>query len=84
MYTDTDSLIYVIYTDDIFEDYKKYKELWETFDGSDLPKDHPLYTTERKGQYGCFKDDTKGKLIKRAIALRVKMYAFEFVDNDMT
>lgn len=44
-YTDTDSLIYEITTEDLYGDILKHGEL---FDTSDYPKDHPAYSDINK------------------------------------
>ena len=47
VYTDTDSLLLHIQTDDIYQDMKEHKWLYDT---SNYPKDHPLHdATKQKG-----------------------------------
>jgi len=45
-------------------------------DTSDLPKDHPCYSEERKKVPGMFTDEVKGNFIDEFVALRAKSYAF--------
>jgi hypothetical protein len=71
--TDTDSLIYHIKTDDLYDDFNKMKE---KFDFSDYPKDHKNFSEENKKLIGKFKDEANGKQIIEVVALRAKMYAF--------
>src|SRR5690606_30578896 len=80
LYTDTDSLVFQVQTEDLFADMIKYPELRNTFDSSNLPKTHPLYEPciKNKGKYGCFKDETSGEVIEKFIGLRAKMYAVQY------
>src|SRR5690606_5848441 len=80
LYTDTDSLIFQVKTEDLFADMIKYPELRNTFDSSNLSKTHPLYKPciKNKGKYGCFKDETNGEVIEKFVGLRAKMYAVQY------
>jgi hypothetical protein len=71
LYTDTDSFIIKVMTDDLFEDFKKIDKL---MDFSDYPSNHFLYSNENKKVNGKFKDETKSVLIEEFIALKSKMY----------
>ena len=73
LFTDTDSLVYHIQTEDIYQDLLKDKK---TFDFSNYPKQHYLYHTENKRQLGFFKDETAGTCILEFVGLRPKMYSF--------
>ena len=77
MYMDTDSFIYHTYTDDIYEDMKEDKEL---YDFSEYSKDHKCYDETNKKVIGKMKDETKGNLVRVFIALRSKMYSL-IIDN---
>ena len=52
VYTDTDSLILDIQTEDVYEDMKEH--LW-MYDTSNYPKDHPLYDGKNKKVLGKIK-----------------------------
>ena len=78
LYTDTDSLIYEIVTDDVYEDLRKIAHF---FDTSNYPKDHFLYNTNNKKRLGYFKDETGGNPIHSFVGLRSKMYAYYYQDN---
>ncbi|XP_039296247.1 uncharacterized protein LOC120355032 isoform X2 [Nilaparvata lugens] len=73
--SDTDSFMYVIQTEDIYEDIRKYKHL---FDTSNFPKNHPCYNEENKKVIGKFKDENGGRIITEFIGLQAKMYSFIF------
>ena len=72
-YTDTDSFILKITTNDLVADMKPHLEEW--YDTSNYPKDHPLYSAERKKKVGFMKDEMGGKTILELIALSAKMYS---------
>jgi hypothetical protein len=78
LFTDTDSLCYEIKTDDIYEDMKKGKHL---YDFSDYQKDHPLYDETNKKVIGKFKDVTSSKVIKEFVGIRAKMYSYRTDDE---
>lgn len=79
-YTDTDSLIYHIKTDDYFADIKN-KGLEDHFDTSDYPKDHPLFSVKNKKVIGKFKDEACSNQVTKFVGLRPKMYSY-VIDND--
>ena len=60
LFTDTDSLCYIIETDDIYRDMDDYNHL---FDTSNYNEDHFLYSLKNKRVLGKFKDEAKGKII---------------------
>lgn len=76
--TDTDSLKYLIKTEDIYNDQKENNHL---FDLSEYPGDHPCYDPTNKKVLGKFKDECNGLPISEFIGLRAKMYA-QTVGND--
>ncbi|XP_022173976.1 uncharacterized protein LOC111036290 [Myzus persicae] len=76
MYTDTDSLVYQIMTDDFYFDVKNNPILLNRLDTADLPVDHPCHTTVRKKVPGFFSDETKGHIMTEFCALRAKSYAY--------
>jgi len=78
VYTDTDSFVIHIETDDLYEDLKQISDY---MDFSDYPKDHPNYDTTNKKVLGKFKDDMHGNIIAEFIALKPKMYAFKVEDG---
>ena len=71
-YTDTDSLLALIETQDVYEDMRKHAD---RYDLSDYPKDHKCYSTANKKVVGKFKDECNGRPIKEFIGLRPKMYS---------
>lgn len=71
-YTDTDSLLFQVETENVYEDMKNNAS---EYDFSDYPKDHPCYSTENKKVVGKFKDECYGRSIAEFVGLRPKMYS---------
>jgi hypothetical protein len=72
--TDTDSLLYEIETENIYNDM--YERL-NLFDTSAFPIDHPCHSNQNKKRVGTFADEMKGKkIIKQFVGLRAKLYSF--------
>ena len=66
IYTDTDSLLLHIQTEDVYKDMKE--ELW-LYDTSNYRKDHPLYDVRNKKVLGKMKDECGGEPIEEVVAL---------------
>ena len=58
LFTDTDSLMYEIFTDDIYQDMTQFQDY---FDTSDYDSNHPLYSVKNKKIPGKMKDELAGK-----------------------
>ena len=76
--TDTDSLLYEIETDDIYEDMKADSD---EFDMSGYPKTSPFYNSKNNKVIGKMKDETNGEAIREVVALRPKMYSLRYGEN---
>ena len=72
LYTDTDSLLLEIQTEDVYRDMGQHAGLYDT---SDYPEDHPLHSTANKKVLGKMKDECCGRPIAEYIGLRPKMYS---------
>lgn len=79
MATDTDSFMYYVETDDVYNDMLENLHLYDT---SNYPTSSPLYSLERKKQVGVFKDELGSCAMKEFVALRPKMYSFLYKKND--
>ena len=77
LFTDTDSLMYQIYTDDFYKDISY--DIETKFDTSDYPTNHPsgIKTGVNKNVIGMFKDEVAGKKITYFVGLRPKLYSFK-------
>ena len=73
LYTDTDSLIVHVTTDDVYADMVNHLGKYDT---SNYPTDHPLYSIVNKKKAGTFKDELGGKIMTEFIGLRSKMYSY--------
>ena len=78
LFTDTDSLTYVIETDDVYQDMKANEDLYDT---SDYPPNHSLYNIINKKVIGKFKDETNGVPVSEFVGLRAKMYSIQIEDG---
>ena len=80
LYSDTDSLVLKIETDDFFADISG--DVAEWFDTNDYAKNHPAVleglpiVKENKKKIGLMKDDCGGKIVTEWVALRPKLYSF--------
>ena len=59
LFTDTDSLVYEIKTDDAYEDFYENKNL---FDFSDYPRDSKLFDPFNEKVIGKMKEEFKGEI----------------------
>ena len=80
-YTDTDSLVIHIKTDDFYKDIANDVE--RLFDTSNYNKkdNRPLPIGKNKKVIGMFKDEIGGKIMTEFCALRAKSYAFKLDDD---
>ena len=79
LFTDTDSLVYEIKTEDVYEDFYLDKDL---FDFSDYPLHSKFFDPINKKVIGKMKDEFKGKIINEFVGLKSKMYSLISVDNE--
>ena len=80
-YTNTDSFIIYIKTEDFFEDISNDVERW--FDTSNCDKNNkrPLPIGKDKKAPGIFKDELGGKIIRDVVTLEPKTYAYLMDDG---
>ena len=78
MFRDTDSLVYEINGDNVYEQCFKDKDL---FDFSGYPKGYVYYDLSSKTVLGKMKDEFNGTKISEFIGLKSKMYSLISVDN---
>lgn len=84
LYTDTDSLLYEIKCEDVYEELQNIQKKNPAFDFSNYPKSHKLYDTSYKKVPGFFKDETSGMPPQAFVGLRSKMYAVKMpAENDI-
>ena len=80
VYTDTDSLILDIKTEDVYKDMQEHSWLYDT---SNYPDDHPLYDNRNKKALGKMKDECGGRVINEVVAVRSKMYSVEVGEKNI-
>jgi len=78
LYTDTDSLLILIETEDVYEDMKNNMDLYDT---SEYLKEHPLHSNTNKKVLGKMKDEFAGTHIAEYVGLRPKMYSILKADE---
>ena len=79
-YTDTDSFIIYIKTEDFFEDISSDVEKWYDTSNYDKNDKKPLPIGSNKKVTGIFKDELGEKMMTEFVALRAKAYAY--LDDD--
>ena len=81
LFTDTDSLIYDVETEDVYADICNDVDKW--FDTSDYKEDHPsgIRTEINKKVPGKFKDEACGQQIEEAVALCPKSYSIKTYED---
>ena len=79
LFTDTDSIVYEIKTEDVYEDFYQEKNL---FDFSDYPLNSKFFNAVYKIVIGKMKNEFKGRKISGFIGLKSKMYSLISVDDE--
>ena len=81
LFTDTDSFLYEIQTEDFYKDISG--DVKDRFDTSEYPEGHPsgIPTGVNKKVLGMFKDEAKGKNIKEFVGLRAKLYSYKMEEG---
>ena len=82
LFTDTDSLMYEIETEDFYKGISVDVKHW--FDTSDHPPDHPsgIPSGLNKKVLGMFKDEAGGKVIDEFVGLRTKLYSYKMFEGE--
>ena len=74
LFTDTDSLMYLIECRDLYQQLQLDREL---FDFSDYPRNSFMFDETNKKVLGKFKDEANGFPITEFVGLRPKMYSYQ-------
>ena len=82
LFTDTDSLMYEITTEDFYRDITS--DVHKKFDTSNFAKDHKsvIPTGVNKKVIGMMKDEAGGKQITEFVGLRSKLYSFKIDEKE--
>ena len=84
-YTDTDSFIMHVKTDDFYKDINNDVDKWFDTSNYDENDNRPLEIGKNKKVLGKFKDELGGRIMTKFVALRAKTYSFlidEYTDED--
>ena len=79
VYTDTDSYVIKVETDDLYEDFV---EINEYMDFSDYPTEHPNHDKSNKKVLGKFRDEMNGKIVTHFIGLKPKAYCYKVYGDE--
>ena len=81
LFTDTDSFLYEIQTEDFYKDISE--DVKDKFDTSNYPENHPsgIPTGINNKVLGMFKDEEGGDNMKEFIGLRAKLYSCKMEDG---
>ena len=74
LYTDTDSFILRIESEDLYEEIKP--DVARRFDTSKYPKNSPLYTADNAYELGYLKDECNGKIMREFCGTCAKSYYY--------
>ena len=77
LFTDTDSLAYEIKSENVYEEFYKWKDL---FDFSNYSKDSKFFDESNKKVIRIMKDEYGGVIITEFIGLKSKMYSIKKID----
>ena len=77
-FTDTDSLAYEIKSENVYEKFYKWKDL---FDFSNFSKDSRFYDDINKKVIGKMKDEYGGVIIDEFVGLKSKMLSIKKIDG---
>ena len=74
LFTDTDSLTYEIKSEDVYEEFFKWKDL---FDFSNYSKDSKFFDVTNKRVIGRMKDEFGGVIVNEFVGLKPKLYSIK-------
>ncbi len=75
LYSDTDSFLHQIFTDDLFGTIAQSQELRSLFDFSNFSKNHLLFDDSRKRVTLLMKDEFGGEVLEEFVGLKPKLYS---------
>ena len=78
LFTDTDSLTYEIKSENVYEEFFKWKDL---FDFSNYSKDSRFFNETNKKVIGKMKDEFGGIIVSEFVGLKSKIYSIKKIDG---
>lgn len=80
-YSDTDSLIILVETPDVFKIMADHPEV---FDCSNFDPQSPYFSEKQKTEIGLLKSETGSRVIKQVVSLKPKSYSVLMANDDFT
>ena len=80
LFTDTDSLTYEIKSENVYEEFFKWKDLFD-FDFSNFSKDSMYFDETDKKFIGKMKDELRGVIVDELVGLKSIMYSRKKIDG---
>ena len=80
LYSDTDSLIFEIESEDLYKNLKENESIYNEFDFSNYRADNQLYSKIQKLKKLNFEDELGGNIVHSFIALKSKLYSLAMAD----
>ena len=77
-YKDTDSLLYLIETPDLYNNMASFKHLLDLLDYPH-PQEHFLHDPTNKKVPITMTDELQGKVLREVVCLRSKLYSIDYV-----
>ena len=78
LFTETDSLTYEIKSENVYEEFFKWKDL---FDFSNYSKDSTFFDKTNKKVIGKMKDEFDGVIVSEFVGLKSKIYSIKKIDG---
>ena len=78
LFTGTDSLAYEIKSENVYEEFFKWKDL---FGFSNYPKDSKFFDETNKKVIGKMKDEFGGVIVDELVCIKSKMYSVKKIDG---
>ena len=78
LFTDIDSLNYEIKSENVYEEFFKWRDL---FDFSNYSKDSKFFNETNKKVIGKIKDEFRGFIVIEFVGLKSKMYSMKKIDG---
>ena len=75
LYSDEDSLLYKIRSDDFYKELAAKPNILSEFSFSNYPKEHQIFNSNNKLVVLKYKDEFAGKLIHEFVSLKPKLYS---------
>ena len=81
LYSDTDSFVYEIFSNDFFADLKRKTTVKDFFDFSNFPTNQEMYDQSNARVTLKLKNEMGGKMISEFVVLKPKLYSIKLADG---